>query len=203
MKKILVSGLMACSLMSAHAAVFQYSLTINGANESPVNASPGTGSGTVNYDNVSHLLQMQVTFTGLIQTNAVGGTSAAHIHAATAVPFSGTAGVATQTPSFVGFPLGVWSGSFSNTLDLTLASSWNNSFINPGGGGTPATAEAALFAAMDSGRSYFNIHSSSFPGGEIRGFLVAVPEPSSLALVGLGAVGLAVRVWSKRRANKS
>ena len=37
----------------------------------------------------------------------------------------------------------------------------------------------------------------------VRGFLTAVPEPSSLALAGLGVVGLAARVWSKRRAKKS
>jgi hypothetical protein len=56
---------------------------------------------------------------------------------------------------------------------------------------------------MAAGEAYWNIHSTTFPGGEIRGFLVAVPEPSSLALLGLGAVGLAARAWNKRRASKA
>jgi hypothetical protein len=150
----------------------------------------------VNYDDATHFLQLQAVFSGL-----VGTTTASHIHAATAVAGTGTAGVATTTPSFAGFPLGVTSGSFANTLDLTLASSWNPSFVTANGG-TTAGAEAALAAAMAAGRSYWNIHSTTFPGGEIRGFLTAVPEPGTLALAGLGAIGMAARAWNKRRASK-
>jgi PEP-CTERM motif-containing protein/CHRD domain-containing protein len=47
------------------------------------------------------------------------------------------------------------------------------------------------------GEAYLNIHTTNFPGGEIRGYLTvaAVPEPETFALllVGLGAVGWAVR----------
>src|SRR6266480_4975141 len=190
MKKILLSALTAGSLMSAHAALLQYSVSLDGPSESPANASPGIGSGTVNYDDSAHTLQLQVSFSGL-----TGTTTASHIHAPTPSPFSGTANVATTVPSFAGFPLGVTSGSYSDTLDLTSASSYNPAFISANGG-TPAGAESALAAAMAGGEAYWNIHSSTFNGGEIRGFLIPVPEPSTVALFGLGAGAL---VWRLRR----
>jgi len=149
MKTILLLVLTACGVWSAQANIFQYTVSLSGPNESPANASPGTGSGSVNYDDVNHLLQLQVTFSGLIPTNS--GTTASHIHAATVNPFSGTAGVATTTPSFAGFPLGVTSGSFSNTLDLTLSSSWNPAYVTAHT--DIAGAESALAAAMAGGQA--------------------------------------------------
>jgi hypothetical protein len=104
--------------------------------------------GTVTYDDIAHSLQLQVTFSGL-----QGNTTASHIHAPTAVAGTGNAGVATTTPTFALFPLGVSSGSFANTLDLTLASSYNPAYVTANGG-TTASAELALAAAMAGGKAY-------------------------------------------------
>jgi hypothetical protein len=78
---------------------------------------------------------------------------------------------------------------------MTQASSYNPAFVTANGG-TTAGAEAALFSAMVAGESYLNIHTSQFPGGEIRGFLIAaVPEPETYAmmLAGLGLLGFIAR----------
>lgn len=191
MKKILISVLTACSLIPAHADLFQYTATFSDAGEA--NPSSGTGFGTVDYNSTLHTLALSVNFSGL-----TGLTTASHIHAPTAVAGTGNIGVATTTPTFVGFPLGVSSGSFANTLDLTLASSWNPAFITAHGG-TTAQAELDLVAAIAAGKAYWNIHSTFSPGGEIRGFLTAVPEPGSLSLLGLGVIAfLARRSFSRK-----
>ncbi|MCY2928473.1 MAG: CHRD domain-containing protein [Planctomycetota bacterium] len=173
------------------AAILTYTAALNGPNEVPVNASPGTGTAQVDYDNVTHMMRVQVSFTGLL-----GTTTASHIHGPTAVAGAGTAGVVTTTPTFPGFPGGVTSGSYDNTLDLTLASSWNPSFITSNGG-TPGTAETVLAAAMAAGQAYLNIHTTFAPGGEIRGFLTPVPEP--VALLSLAVAALPILRKRRRR----
>lgn len=182
-----------CGVLQTQAQNLIYTALMDGPSESPPNASPGTGTATVYFELGAQTMRIVADFTGL-----TGTTTAAHIHAATPVPFAGTAGVATQTPSFSGFPLGVTTGTMDTIFDMTSASSWNPTFITINGG-TPAGAEAAFLTAMFEGRAYFNIHSSTFPGGEIRGFFVAVPEPSTIALVSLGVVGAAGYWWNRRR----
>lgn len=143
-----------------------YSMTLSGPQESPPNASPGTGSGLVLVDTISQTMQVKVSFSGL-----AGTTTAAHIHSATTAPYSGTAIVATMTPAFTGFPLGVTSGTMDHTFDMTLDSSYSSSFITANGG-SAATAFCALSSGIDEGKAYFNIHTTNYPGGEIRGFLM-------------------------------
>jgi hypothetical protein len=174
----------------ASAAPIYFDATLSGAAENPPVVSPGFGTATVILDPVAHTMRVIVSFSDL-----VGTTTAAHVHCCTAPP--GNVGVASQTPSFQGFPLGVTAGTYDSTFDTTLASTFSASFLN-NNGGTPAAAEAALLAGLLAGNAYFNIHTSFRLGGEIRGFLVQrVPEPSTVLLVGLGM--LVLTLASRRR----
>jgi hypothetical protein len=99
-----------------------------------------------------------------------GPATASHIH--------GPGGYPTNAPVLFGFtnvPPAI-SGSTSQTFSIN------------------STQVSWLFA----GYLYMNVHDAQFPGGEIRGQLILVPEPSTLALIGLGVGGIAVQAYRKR-----
>jgi hypothetical protein len=54
-------------------------------------------------------------------------------------------------------------------------------------------------AGLLSGRTYANIHNDRVPGGEIRGQLIATPEPATLGLLALGLVGVAGMAARRRQ----
>jgi hypothetical protein len=166
---------------SSQAALFTFTNTLTGAQENPQVSTPGTGTATVVLDTTAQTLSVDLTFSGL-----TSGTLASHIHCC--APLGSNAGVATTTPTFAGFPLGVTAGTFRTVLDLTQASSYNPAFI-AANGGTTASAEAVLAAGIIAGQSYLNIHTANFQSGEIRAQLI--PEPATLSLLGLSLLGLA------------
>jgi hypothetical protein len=190
-----VTGLLLCIASPlAAAALITYSAILDGPSEVPPNASPGTGQAIVKYDSVAHTLAVHVDFSDL-----VGPTTAAHIHCCVAAP--GTVGVATYPGTFPLFPVGVTAGTYDYVVDLTDSASYTAAFRNTFGGGTAAGAEAALAFGLDAGQAYFNIHTSVFPGGEIRGFFQVqqVPEPQSLALAGMALLALLPLRMPRRR----
>jgi hypothetical protein len=176
------------------AQVFVYTANLDGLSEAPPNPSPGTGFTTVTMDSIAYSMRVQANF-----ANLVGTTTAAHIHAPTAAPLTGTAPVATELPSFTGFPLGVTSGSYDHTFDMTQAANWNPTFLANHGNNT-IVAFFAFVNYMDQGRTYLNIHSTVYGGGEIRGFLQPVPEPGTMVALGLGSAVLLRRIRRRKTA---
>ena len=167
-----------------------FTTTMTGAQEVPPTGSPGIGSALVTIDTVTNLMTVNVSFAGLLSPTTI-----AHIHCC-AGP-GGIAIPATTVPSFPGFPVGVTTGTYLQTFDLTLASTYNPAFITASGG-TVAGAQAAFTTGLLAGQAYFNIHTVQFPGGEIRGQLQAVPEPATLLLLSSGVAGV-IGVLRKRR----
>jgi CHRD domain len=185
-RMVLALGLLVGLSARAQAVTNWYAI-IDGLQESPPVATPGTGTGTASFDPNTNLLTVNVAFSGLI-----GTTTDSHIHCCFSDPPSRNIGVAIGFPAH-GFPIGVTSGVFSAAIDLSVASNFTNSFITNFGGGTVAGARAALLAGMTAGTAYFNIHSTFRPGGEIRGDTIPIPEPTSLAILLTGMMGLTLR----------
>ena len=93
-------------------------------------------------------------------TGMIGTTSAAHFHAA-AVGVSGGVQIGPA-----GFPLGVTSGVYGNTHVLTAAQ------------------ETQLLTNL----WYFNIHTTTFGGGELRAQMFPIPTPGAAALLGVAGL---------------
>ncbi len=193
-KKVLAAAILAAASLPALATVTVFTTQLSGAAEFPPVVTTGSGTATVTFDDIAHTLRVETSFADL-----VGNTTAAHIHCCVS-PLANppTAGVATQTPTFSGFPSGVTAGSYDNTFDTTLDSSFSSGFLTANGG-TAAGAEAALLAGMLAGNAYLNIHTSANPGGEIRGFLQPVPEPATYGLMLSGVLTVMAVAHLRRR----
>ncbi len=99
----------------AAAAPIVFFANLSGPNESPANASPGTGTALVTIDSVLNTMRVEASFLDL-----TSGITAAHIHAINGpgdANTSDTVGpVATTTPTFTGFPSAVTFGTYRRDL---------------------------------------------------------------------------------------
>jgi hypothetical protein len=135
--------------------------------------SGGEVGAGITFDDVALVLTLNVGW-GSVKgfTDLTGPTTGGHIHGPTAD--GGT--TAFTENAVILFPL--------NTL-----AGWDNSATNGGYAGT-VQMTAPQAADLMAGKYYFNVHTTANPGGEARGFLTAVPEPTGLVVFGLAGVAL-------------
>jgi hypothetical protein len=156
-----------------------YMATLDGAQD----GNPGSqGHGTV----MITLSGTTLTFIGGTYSGLSAPASAAHIHGPGLPLNQGgvSAGVLYSLGGTV-IPLGSTAGTISGTVNL---------IANPNG---TAFSVAEQLNQLNGGLWYVNIHDATFPGGEIRGQILLVPEPATWALGGLGTLGLLV--WRRRK----
>ncbi|MCB1901155.1 CHRD domain-containing protein [Cognatazoarcus halotolerans] len=178
---LLLLALVCMAGSAAHAATVTYFSGFSGSAEASPNASAGSGSLSLAYDEDANTLKVMLDFSGL-----TGTTTAAHIHCCSGPGVNSAVAVALD-----GFATGVTAGTYNVLFDLSDPGVYAASFLSASGG-TAAAAEMALATALASGQTYVNIHTTAFPGGEIRANPVAmrVPEPGAIALIAIGALAL-------------
>ena len=171
MRRYLASLATLCCLTSfaANANLILFGASLSGAMEVPPHMTPGTGLGTVLLDDVLDTITVNLTWQDLT-TPAV----AAHIH--------NPAPPGVNAPIIFPLDLGASAGMTSGAIAEKMFA-----------------ITAAQIIDLTSNLFYFNVHSTLYPGGEIRGQITRVPEPASLALMGLGLLVLAVGLKRKKR----
>jgi hypothetical protein len=187
--------LLAASATGNTAIIF--TATLDGTQEVPPNASTATGFATFGLNDAMTALTYDTTISGLDFTgsqtpNTADNLVAAHIHAPASPGVN--AGVVF---GFFGMPFN--DNNPNDVVVIPLASGVGGTISGKWDllEGNSTTLDAQLPNIL-AGNSYINFHTVQFPGGEIRGQITAVPEPSTLALLGIAALGFIGYRWRRR-----
>lgn len=165
------TALTALTPVAANAATFNFAGSLSGSQEVPPIDSPATGffEGTLNGAPDNWTFNYKVTFADISQSLIL-----AHIHRGN----RGENGPVVHNLDNAPLNQGVTSG--------TIVGDWTSAEV-------PAGASAAVFNRLLDNGYYFNLHSTVFRGGELRGQIERTPEPATV--VGLALVsGMLLRL---------
>ncbi|MDJ0741269.1 MAG: CHRD domain-containing protein [Gammaproteobacteria bacterium] len=175
----------------AGATVLNLSATLDGAQ---ANAGAGTGSAatgfaSVQFDTVSEEISVDLSVQGITLAELLGvaaNTTPVHIHLG---PPGQNGGIVWDLGFYATF-VADGSGFIATANDIPYE-------VMQGALTSPLSVTQFQQALRD-GNTYINIHTTTFPGGEIRG-QVLLPVATTSWLLGAGALGLVVTARQRRR----
>lgn len=148
----LIGAAILAAAIPASAQIYIFTADLDGLQEVPPVQTPGYGTATVTLDASSGHVMVSGSYFNLLAPVVAGG-GGAHVHGL--APPGVNAGVIVPLVH-----TGGTTGTFEGMGNLT-----------------PAQVQG-----MIEGLTYINIHSTMFPGGEIRGQII--PAPGAMALLG-------------------
>ncbi|HCN83934.1 MAG TPA: hypothetical protein DIT07_10005, partial [Sphingobacteriaceae bacterium] len=141
---VLFVSLSACTAMKNHSNIKTVTVKLSGANEVPANNSTGSGIAVIAYKTDMKIITYNISWT---LGSSTATTTNMHFHGAD------NGSTTTSSPVQIGIT-GFSKGSSGTISGMTV---------------TLTDAQAAQLLA---GKWYVNIHSSTVPGGEIRGNII-------------------------------
>jgi len=138
---------------------------LSGYEEIPTLSTQGNGAFKASIDKGGNEIKYTLTYSGPFDANPAGGTvTQAHIHLG-ARAFSG--GVSAFLCSNLGnAPAGTPACPVSGTVSGTITPA---QIVGPTNQGIQPGEFAELVRAIQAGAAYANVHTTTFPAGEIRG----------------------------------
>lgn len=139
------AGALCALVAAAQAQIIELRATINKDQETPPTTSPATGTAIMHYNVATNTFDLMVSITGLSNI-----ATASHIH-------EGAVGVAGPVVTGLG----------ADAVYTRSGTTVTGTFLGVKHLGDPIK--------LLQGGAYYNIHSAQFPGGEVRGQLIAQP----------------------------
>jgi len=171
---VLILALLACAVQAAQAqGTIQFRAILTGSMEVPSNSDPTIGTGTLTLD--GNLLSFRVAVPAVTFISM-----SAYIQGPALPGANGSIIFDLGGPTFIG------GSSFGEPPKYIFFSPP----IPPFGAG-PFPLTDAQINQLESGLWYVNVTSAGQPNGQLRGQILPVPEPSTIALLCLGT-GLAI-----------
>ncbi len=156
----------------ASAEQFQFEVSMTQDQVPPPTGSAAVGTMSVFYDTETNFMTVdgEVTDLSLSDLNPVAQNSPFHLHL-------GGPGEIGAIAVILG-DLNSWVEPIEGLISVTVS--------------PPVVVPEEVEADLLAGLTYLNLHTQAFPGGEIRGDIMALPEPRGAALTSfvLGALGL-------------
>jgi len=165
--KLLTLALLACALWAQAQGTLQFHATLTGSQVVPPNSDTTIAAGAFWLDGNSLSFYLDVPIVTFIAQNAyIEGPALLGVNAAVIFDLGGP----TFRPGNEFEPLGV---------------RFFSPFTDPFGAGPFALTQGQI-SELEAGLWYVNVTSIAQPQGQLRGQILAVPEPSAWALIVLG-----------------
>jgi hypothetical protein len=157
---VLATGLLIASLAGAAGGKKNLKAdALSGYQENPDISTVATGSFTATLNDKAQTITYKLRYTGL-----EGTVTQAHVHFAKRGVNGGITVWLCETAAALG-PAGTPTCPADGTVSRTLTAA---DIVGPSGQGIEAMNYEELAAAMRAGNTYANVHSTKWPGGEIR-----------------------------------